>query len=255
MTKNWASRKRRLKRLPFFGSQSFGGFNFNPTAADWARIEAAYGVSLLEEDRTVIVLHVICYLRDEPQEGFAPFANDAARWLDGVHGAADALLRKLRWWKGDDIKLDSDRERGCAYAQMLLATNLRHQPFSDWPNDKVEKLHGLISQVVNACTSAKDDVALRAEAGEREGWFWDHLIRELTAFAKQRNFPIGAAKGTDKQKTPRASPFVAFVRELQNVFPEQARRHMSSDAALAKAITDARRRPKAKMDAGQSTER
>jgi hypothetical protein len=196
MTKNWAPRKRRLKRLPFvFGSQSFGGFNFNPTAADWARIEAAYGVPLLEADRTVIVLHVVCYLRDEPQERFAPFANDAAEWLDGVHGAANALLRKLIWWKGDVITIASDRERGCAYGQMLLATNLRQQPFSDWPHDKVEKLHGIISQIANACTIAKDDVALRAEAGEREGWFWDHLVRELTAFAKQRGFPNRSVQG------------------------------------------------------------
>src|SRR4029077_5960646 len=113
----------------------------------------------------------------EPQERFAPFANDAAAWLDGVRGAADALLRKLIRWKGDVIR--SDRERGCAYGQMLLATNLTQQPFSYWPNDKVERLHGIISQVANACASAKGDVVLRAEAGEREGWFWDHLIREL----------------------------------------------------------------------------
>jgi hypothetical protein len=247
MAKNSAPRKSRRKRLPYvFGLQSVGGLNFNPTTAEWDQIEAVYGIPLSEEDRSAIVFHVVCYLRDEPQERFAPFADDAAKWLDGVHSAANALLRKLIWWNGDVITIASDRERGCAYGQMLLATHLRQQPFSDWPHDKVERLRGIISQVANACTSAKGDVALRAEAGEVEGWFWDHFIRELNAFAKKRGFPHKVAKGTDKQKTDRASPFVAFVRELQRVFPEQARRHMSSDAALAKAITRARSRPRMK---------
>src|SRR5262245_11979666 len=110
MTKNSAPRKSRRKRLPYnFGSQSTG--RFNPTAADWAQIEAAYGVPLSEKDRTDIVFHVVCYLRDEPQEQFAPFADDTAKWLDGVHDAANALLRKLIWRKGPVITIASDWER------------------------------------------------------------------------------------------------------------------------------------------------
>jgi hypothetical protein len=231
-----------------FWPQPAGGFN--PTAADWARIEAAYGYTLSEADRSVIACHVACYLRNEPQERFAAFADDAAKWLDSVHDAADILLRKLIWRDGPGTTSASDWERGCAYGRMLLGINLTQEPFSEWAPDKVDRLHGIVSQVIKACITARKDLAVHAEGGEREGWFWDHLIRELTAFAKQRNFPTGVAKGADKQKTVHASPFVGFVREIQGILPEQARRHMSSDAALAQAISVARRRPKSKMHAG-----
>ena len=71
-----------------------------------------------------------------------------------------------------------------------------------------------------------------------EGRNWDELAWNLIEFARVRGLPNGVSKSDDPAK---ASPFVAFVRELQLAFPERFRRHNTTNAALAEAITVARR--------------
>ena len=71
-----------------------------------------------------------------------------------------------------------------------------------------------------------------------EGRNWDELAWNLIEFARVRGLPNGVSKSDDPAK---ASPFVAFVRELQLTFPERFRRHNTTNAALAEAITVARR--------------
>jgi hypothetical protein len=69
---------------------------------------------------------------------------------------------------------------------------------------------------------------------------WDKWIAELTELFEQCDLPTPARKDVDKNKTG-PSPFVIFIRELQNLI-EQKYWRPRSDQTLADAINDARNR-------------
>jgi len=64
---------------------------------------------------------------------------------------------------------------------------------------------------------------------------------------------VGASKGVDKSTSDRTSPFIGFVRELQNTLPEECRRHTQSDMAIAEAIAAARRKRRNRRKAKSAT--
>jgi hypothetical protein len=64
------------------------------------------------------------------------------------------------------------------------------------------------------------------------------MIWDLIGFADQRGL---STKITHFDDPNQASPFVCFVRELQQTFPKEFRRHDISNAGLTEAITVARR--------------
>jgi hypothetical protein len=103
-------------------------------------------------------------------------------------------------------------------------------------------LFAIMTHVVAAFGFAKRELEQDVGAGFVEGKMWDELVCQLTDFAEQRNYPVGASKGSDKSTSDRTSPFIGLVRELQNTFPEECRRHAASDMAIAEAITTARRK-------------
>jgi hypothetical protein len=77
-----------------------------------------------------------------------------------------------------------------------------------------------------------------SQKGFAEGRAWNNLVWRLSLFAEERQLPFRISKSDDRSK---ASAFVLFIQELQHSFPARFRRHHASLAALAQAISVARR--------------
>jgi hypothetical protein len=83
-----------------------------------------------------------------------------------------------------------------------------------------------------------------AHVGFVEGSAWNQMIWNLIGFAEERGLPSRVTHFDDPSQ---ASPFVRLIRELQLAFPEEFRRHNTSNAALAEAIAVVRRRTRRAM--------
>jgi hypothetical protein len=169
----------------------------------------------------------------EPYERHAPFADDAEEWLNDVADAARAFHNTL-------IKELEPKKREATWtSESLIEGNFRTHLLPE--EGRLRRFIFLVGDFVSACRAARKEFPDAVKNGFVEGQAWNRLVRNLTKFAKDRHMPTAASKGADKSKTGMASPFVAFVRELQNSFCADSRRHDASDAALAAAITLARR--------------
>jgi hypothetical protein len=232
-SKKGARRKSRRKRLP--ASSAWGEPDFTPTLDDWARIEAAYGFPLRVDDRRQLVAMVHAHLVWQAFEPNAPFVDDAEEWLERVAAAANALFRTL-------MPLEEPMKRQASWhSETLIETNFLTRFLPD--EGRFRNFTSLIGEFVTACALAKKDFPSHSAHGFEEGQTWNRLIRDLTKFAEERGMPTAASKGANKSASDRPSPFVAFVRELQTIFPPDSRRHDTSDAALARGISLARRTP------------
>lgn len=105
------ARKSRRLRLNI-SSGSGAAQKFTPEAADWQRIEFAYGHQFSEADRDGIVAVVNKYFFWQPSEARAPFVDDAIRYLDRLERAAK------RFW---DVLLEQSgsRMRAAAHAPII----------------------------------------------------------------------------------------------------------------------------------------
>jgi hypothetical protein len=227
-TKRGNPRKSRLARFPT--SFMWGSFEFEPTEDDWRRIETAYPF-LSPADRDEISRMATDYLMHVPFESYAPKAVDAMAWLVEVEKAAKVFLNV--WHKRARTE---EKELAVTYARCLVERHIGHHFLPrgiEW-----HALSGIMTHVVAAFAIAKCEMKKEPRAGFVEGQMWDDLVCRLTDFAEQRDYPGGASKST----SDRTSPFIGLVRELQNTFPEECRRHKASDMALAEAIAAARRK-------------
>ena len=86
-------RKSRRRRLPTSGGS--WDDEFEPTNADWARIEIAYGFPLPDADRKELIDIVRSHLMWEPFERNAPFVDDAEEWLENVTLTAKKFFNTL----------------------------------------------------------------------------------------------------------------------------------------------------------------
>jgi hypothetical protein len=239
ITKRGPSRKSRRARLPT--SFMAGSFDFEPSEEDWRRIEAAYPF-LAPSDRDDIARMATDYLLVEPFESRAPFLDDAMAWLDKTGKAA-----KIFWEAAYKRPGTESKELAAIYAQGLVERNIRHRALprsNEWC-----VLSGIMTHVVAAFDIAKRELPKDVAAGHVEGQMWDNLVCGLTDFADQRGYPFGASKGVDKSSSAKSSPFIGLVRELQNTFPAECRRHTASDMAIAEAIAAARRKSRARRKA------
>ncbi len=239
-------RKSRRVRLPIAVGAGLD-VEFTPSAEDWRRIEQAYDRELSPDHRSEIIGFVDRYFRWQPSEAKAPFADDARRYLDQLENTANKFWRVLLershiplTGSGDDVHIaERDSIRGVAvgYVQSHVGRFIKQfRGESDW--------RGLLD-VMQACMPAimatRQYLDEQVKYGFVEGRNWDELVWNLSEFARARGLPSGVSKSNDPAK---ASPFVAFVRELQRTFPERFHRHGSTNAALAEAITVARRQIK-----------
>ena len=220
---------------------------FEPLPEDWARIEEAYGRVLSNDDRAAVVILVDNYFFFQPSEALAPPLPDAIKYLDRIEKAGKLFWKALL--ESENIPMtgsgaqahiaEADLMRGVAirFVQSHLGRYLKDIHYKAPMN-----WNGLLD-VMGACLPAfiKTREYLTGEAtrvGFVEGRNWNQLICKLTEFAKERRLPFGVSKFSDPSQ---ASPFVRFVRELQRTFPSEFQRHEATNAALAEAITVARR--------------
>jgi hypothetical protein len=236
-------RKSRRIRLPIAAGAG-SDVEFAPSGDDWQRIESAYGCSLSTDDRAEIVGLVDKYFRWQPSEVKAPFADDARRYLDQLEKTANKFWRVLleqshtpMTGSGDNAHIaEKDSIRGVAvgYVQSQLGRFIKQfRGEKDWRG-----LLDMMQACMPAIMATREHLDEQIKFGFVEGRNWDELVWGLSEFAKARALPNGVAKSDDPAK---ASLFVAFVRELQRTFPERFHRHGSTNAALAEAITVARR--------------
>lgn len=226
--KKGPARKSRRKRLPVSSAGAWS--RFEPSESDWTRIASAY-MYISTDDRAQISKLANEYLYWEGFERFAPFLDDAMAWLKKARKAAKAFSESL--YEGGDAVF---------YVQHYVASNTGHYLFEpegplDWSG-----LCSLMTFFRAALVQAETEIPKEARVGFVEGQCWEMMVRKLTDYAESQGYPTGASKGVDKAVTRKASEFVALVREIQNTFPPDCRRHTASDAALAEAITVARRK-------------
>ncbi len=208
--------------------------NFKPTTADWRRMEAAYTFKLGVDDRDEIVKLVTSYFYFAPFERSAPFVGDAEKWLAKVREAGECFLDVLLF----DEKFETENERQAASeARLLIEERLKerdHEPVIGM--DDVNEVMTVFLEAVGLARTGLGDIN-----GRVEGKRWHGLIKSLRTWFKAKELPIGAPKDSDKSN--KRHPFVAFVMELQRTFPKEYQRHMTSDAALAKAMGGAEKTP------------
>jgi hypothetical protein len=102
----------------------------------------------------------------------------------------------------------------------------------------------LIKQIKSldfACTDALDYLDRTSKITPPERSIWGLWVTTLTSTLRENRLPISARKDSDKQKRDSPSAFVALVRELQKSLPQEYMPTFPNDAALAQAITRARR--------------
>jgi hypothetical protein len=236
-------RKSRRLRLPI-ASGANAEVQFSPSGEDWERIERAYGRALTPDNRSEIAGFIDKYFLWQPSEAMAPFANDAYDYLNQLEKTANTFWRVLlershipMTGSGDQAHIaqrDSIRGVGIVYVQSHVGRFIRQfRGGKDWKG-----LLDMMQACMPAIMATRQYLDEQAKFGFVEGRSWNELVWNLSEFAKSRGLPNGVSKSDDPAK---ASPFVAFVRELQGAFPERFRRHGSTNAALAEAITVARR--------------
>jgi hypothetical protein len=225
-----STRKSRRARLP---SSSYGGRKrFTPSNELWRRMEKAMGASFDAMARHDLIHSVDAYFAMQPFEGAAPFANEAEAWLDQTKAHVDALLLQV-----------SSQDEAAFFVQRQLAQHLR--PGKSAGRESWDDIVRFMAELAAAGALTASSLKRMRTGGFVEGAAWAGLIRDLTRLCKAQSLPTGASKGANKSRHGRPSSFVAFVEELQRAFPLELRRHSSSQEALAKAISSARRTPKA----------
>jgi hypothetical protein len=239
-------KSRRLRLNISIGSPSRGDGQFAPTPNDWHRIEGVYR-PLSPEDREALIVLVEDYFRWQPGETMAPYVDDALAYLKRLENARERFWRLLleqshtrMTGTGESAhiaEVDAIRSVAVGYVQSHIGRHLKkfdYKKQTDW--------RGLLD-VMQACAPALEATKRyiteeAARVGFVEGRAWNELVWKLTGFSQDRDLPTGVSKSDDPRK---ASPFVAFFRELQRTFPPSLQRHEGSNAALAEAITVARR--------------
>lgn len=202
---------------------------------DWERIETGYGQSIRGD------------LRDRIQEATQRFALSAifevraARLVDARKATNEVLSagQALR----NALKDEPAEMNGRFYAFHLIRNYLRDERLGDYTAfpGPIAALRSVLNSFVTACEQSLAELHDPNRAEFVEGAAWDAWVRQLLCILSEAGLPTAARKDTDKQKTSIPSSFVALVRELQRCVP-RACYLQRSDAALATAISAARRR-------------
>jgi hypothetical protein len=199
------------------------------SADDWTRVEKAYGHKLPSTLRKGIIEAT------EILKFKAIFADDQR--------IADVGNRIKRIKKGAEALHVAFRRGHPSPSHWFGDLCIEAQLSSDPANRHASIVSDLIKQIESlgaACTNALDYLDRTSKVTPSERSIWDLWVRTLTSTLCENGLPISARKDSDKQKSG-PSPFVALVRELQISLPQEYSPTFQSDAALAQAITRARR--------------
>jgi hypothetical protein len=205
---------------------------FYPTPEEWAEVERATGLELLDSDRATLRDRGDWYLLNFETDVAPPPLEDAldrlAKIREHARALADLLMHQatpLGW-------------RTCNAIDAALQHALHDQPTGSHP--ELEKVR---RQIFRTHWAAGEAAAhLKAEATTAHPTeAWDRLIGGLAALYGQRFGKVTVRHDFGSKQNPddKPSPFVAFVGAFQQLMPERYRRGEQSAAALSKQVSNA----------------
>jgi hypothetical protein len=199
-------------------------------------IEWAYGRKFNEQDRCELRAIVDKFLDWRRFEKAAPLVEDVTCSIMDIEKAARGLNRAL------SRLFDRNGPDPEATFQAEIAIE------QAWPGS-----NGLISKqlptvlssgcaLALACTKARK--ALVQDGAGWEGQAWELMIQRLLDFASNRKLSTSIRKDSARQAQVKHSPFVQFVKALQEQFPPGTPIRFSTEDSLARAIGQVRRQAK-----------
>jgi hypothetical protein len=234
--------------------------DFKLSEADWKKLETAYGRKIPEKARREITTATRHMLSRTAAERSARDASEAIQHIARLRKAANDLL--AAWTasglpaspltdsefpaavRADPVALAEARvaranaiarARACVSRSIDAAEEAINQALAEMTDDVTfDEFHDHLMLFAGACGRALETAALIAVRGARRQ-AWDAWIRDLRKiWTQHRRRPT--ARQDDDADT-KASPFVSFVWELQQLIPSEYRRGMSYKPTLAKEIT------------------
>jgi hypothetical protein len=211
---------------------------------EWQRLERILGKVLSPATRKEVIEATNRFLSFAVFDLASEPIDEATNSLNALTRAGKAFFRVLV-----ETGQAGGRSDGPVHALHLIREN-----FVDGriPNeDMLTALTDIMASFVAACEKAQEmhhDCSAR-----RRGDAWDTWIRNLTEIFNRNGLPTAARKDAGKNRSGRASKFVAFVEQLQKSFDERFRRGTHSTGALTEAIARARRVTKEPMSEKNKT--
>jgi hypothetical protein len=223
---------RRTAKLSF--ASAGGKPSLKISRADWQRIETAYRNPLSKTLRRKIRKTTREFLEWAVFERTASASSEATKRAQVIKKAVQdcrtAILQRLT-----NETRDAD-----FLAQHLICKHL-NLPWEKGRNGLQSLALKFAQTVSKGCDLAIRDLERDSGSGFRTGETWELWVRKLTAILEANGLPTAARKDTDKQSGKSLqSPFIDFLRELQQCVPDEFRRLTQSDGALAQAIYKAR---------------
>jgi hypothetical protein len=204
----------------------------NIDSAKWRQIEKTYGSSLSPTVRADIVRASEAFLFLERFERTPEPLAKVKVILEAHDKAATRFFNEL--FAGPSAVSDAG-----IYAHHLIEKNFKVSQLGK--DAGLDALLNLLRALHIACnTSIKQLHDASNFSAFRKGNAWVTWISRLTEILRAAKLPCSVRKDVGNKNTSNnKSPFVLFVRELQNCLPEECRRHTHSEAALADAISEA----------------
>jgi hypothetical protein len=225
--------KQRLPRLSYAVWSDGEPFTFTPE--DWARCEAALGVTLDDGRRAAILDAVGAYLGDVGKEASAPLASDEAKWLERLRNVAGGLHALV-----DVAKVIGSAERSALGEIQAALNGIMAEP----PAFELATLPAWLNAAIDKVQSRRAFEAETGLTGFDHGDAWRILVRRLATIVADCGVKI-TLRVNDEAKRPgklerRTTPFAKFFAELQGRFPPAAQQPHSSMITLSKALQRAR---------------
>lgn len=222
-------------RLPkYWAARTTEDMRFTIDESAWTRLQRILGAQLTSRDRETIAGIVEDYLDRTNFELNAPPVRDVLRSLDDLAQATRTLGILL-------VETES-RQHPPAPMAALAAAGLEMREATQGHHTLGTLAEGLIA-FFQGTQKAVADIESRTQEywAVREGTGWISFIISLWDFSEARGWRPSASKGQALSRTASHSRFVEFVHELQQCFPERARRYATSKESLAKEIQLARK--------------
>ncbi len=203
--------------------------SFAPSEDGWRHIERAYGHEFEEHDRSELREVVDKYLDWRRFEKAAPLVEDVTSAIMNIDQAARSLNRALsRLFDRNGLDPEAAFQAQIAIEQAWPGSN-------GLISNQLPTVLSSGSALVLACTKARK--ALTGDAAAWEGQAWELMIQRLAQFAICRSLPLGARKDSALQAEVKHSPFVSFVKAIQDQFPPEVPIRFSTENGLARAIS------------------
>ena len=212
---------------------------FELDSSDWERIERAYGKSLSPQLRDKVVRITKDFLYWASAEETPPL-RDAQKRAKSLRKHAESLLKEMQRTTDNEV---------APYTDELIDLYFRRFWFEEF-QCKAEVVQDALPPEVVAALSiflrACDGALSEMDALSQQTWMWqdreawDVWITELTELLKAEGLPTAAATTVSKDKVG-YSPFVKFIKQLQNDIPGEFERSQWSSGALTEAIKRARK--------------